>query len=94
MLVLYSEDDRGKLYILPSTGLVSPEIYIGSRGKGRKIIKMWGGYLVGWSCKNYEIMQKGVAHIWPFMKLGESVTLIPIQHVKSHIWSWIISLSF
>lgn len=56
MLVLYSEDDRGKLYILPSTGLVSPEIYIGSRGKGRKIIKMWGGYLVGWSCKNYEIM--------------------------------------
>lgn len=55
---------------------------------------MWGGYLVGWSCKNYEIMQKGVAHIWPFMKLGESVTLIPIQHVKSHIWSWIISLSF
>lgn len=28
ILVLYSEDDRGKLYILPSTGLVSPETYI------------------------------------------------------------------
>lgn len=44
------------------------------------------GYLVGWS-KNYEIMQKGVAHIWPFMKLGESVTFIHIQQVKLHIWS-------
>lgn len=73
-------------------GLVSPEIYI--EALEGKIIKLWGGYLVGWSCKNYEIMQKGVAHIWPFMKLGESVTLIPVQHVKSHIWSWIISLSF
>lgn len=45
------------------------------------------GYLVGWSCKNDEIMQKGVAHIWPFMKLGESVTFISIQYVKLHILS-------
>lgn len=51
------------------------------------------GYLVGWSCKNDEIMQKGVAHIWPFMKLGESVTFISIQYVKLHILSWIF-LSF
>lgn len=49
--------------------------------KRRKIIKILVGYLVGWSCENYEIMQKGVAHIWPFMKLWESVTFIPTQHV-------------
>lgn len=53
----------------------------------RKIIKMLVGYLVGWSCENYEIIQKSVAHIWPFMKLGERVTFIPIQHVNLHIWS-------
>jgi hypothetical protein len=53
----------------------------------RKIVKTLVGYLVGWSCKNHEIMQKGVAHIWSFMKLGESVTFIPTQHVKLHIWS-------
>ena len=71
----------------------SRDLHSISSWKGRKIIKMLVGYLVGWSCKNDEIMQKGVARIWPFMKLGESVTFISIQYVKLHILSWIF-LSF
>lgn len=71
----------------------SRALHSSSSWKGRNIIKMLVGYLVGWSCKNDEIMQKGVACVWPFMKLGESVTFISIQYVKLHILSWIF-LSF
>lgn len=44
------------------------------------------GYLVGWGSQNYEIMQKGVAPSWSFMKLEESMTCIHIHGVKLHFW--------
>ena len=63
----------------------SRDLHSGSWGKGRKTVKVWAGYLVGWGCENCELMQKGAAHIRPFMKLGESVTFIPI-HTLSYIF--------
>ena len=70
---------------LPAWAYFSRDLYSSSSWKGRKIIKMLVGYLVGWSCKNDEIIQEGVAHIWPFMKLGESVTFISIQYVVTSL---------